>query len=316
MSAPFRLAVIGGGRMGRTHIRALAESDEVDVAVVVEPVAAVRDALAGDGLTVTASIEELADRVPVDGCLVAAPTDRHLQVVSELAGLGIPTLCEKPAGITLAEARAAAAVAETTGTLLRIGYWRRFVPQLVDLKQRIHTGVLGDVHLIVCAQWDGAPPPARFRRQSGGIFIDMGVHEIDQLRWLTGQEIVVSSAVAYPRTADPAVDDDVDSSQALVTLADGAAGVISLGRFHPGGDLVQAEVFAVDGHVRISVVDPESGEAPELVAVRRQTESFARLVAGDDSDCATIDDAIAALTVAAELSSAARLPKQGWYDIA
>ena len=124
----------------------------------------------------------------IDGVLVAAPSTLHLQLVTQLATAGVPILCEKPCGISASQAREAAAIAVRHGVKLQVAYWRRFVPSLQRLRQRIVAGDLGALYFVACYQWDGEPPAAAFRTSSGGIFIDMGVHEFDQIRWLSGQE--------------------------------------------------------------------------------------------------------------------------------
>jgi myo-inositol 2-dehydrogenase/D-chiro-inositol 1-dehydrogenase len=147
----------------------------------------------------------------------------------------------------------------------------------------------------------------QFRAHSGGIFVDMGVHEIDQIRWLTGQDVAHVTVSTFPTVEDPDAVGDVDSAQALLTLADGSAAVISLGRFHPGGDLVSAEVYGSRDHVRVGVLQPSDGEGRQLEALRRQAEAFARWAMGGSPEGATIEDAAAALDVAQQLLDAAGL---------
>ena len=249
----------------------------------------------------------MLDAGGVDGVLVAAPSDQHLALIAQIAAAGLPILCEKPCGLTAAEAREAATVTAKQGVPLQVAYWRRFDPALQDLRRTIASGDLGTLHFTMCAQWDEAPPGMQFRSHSGGIFIDMGVHEIDQIRWLTAQEIGHFDVSAFPLLQDADAVGDVDSAQALLTLADGSAALVSLGRFHPGGDLVSAEVFGSLGHERIVVLGPPDGESPQLEALRRQAEGFARWALGGKPEGATINDAIAALVVAQQLSDAAGL---------
>src|SRR5205823_3197017 len=104
------------------------------------------------------------------------------------AAAGISVLCEKPLGVRAADAEAAARAAEDAGIVLQVGYWRRFVPELRSLRERIAAGELGEINQLACMQWDQEPPTSQFRSHSGGIAIDMGVHEFDQTRWLVGQE--------------------------------------------------------------------------------------------------------------------------------
>jgi myo-inositol 2-dehydrogenase/D-chiro-inositol 1-dehydrogenase len=303
----FRLGLAGGGRMGRTHLRALKDSTDVQIVAVAEPYEPSAEELRALGLAVHPTLETMLEAGGIDGVLVATPSNQHLSVVELIAQAGLPILCEKPCGISPAQAHAAGEAARRGGVFLQVAYWRRFIPALQELQKRIQSGEEGNIHLVICAQWDEAPPPARFRANSGGIFIDMGVHEIDQLRWLTGQEVIDVSVSAFPTLEDPEASGDVDSAQALLTLSNGTTGVISLGRFFPGGDQVAAEVYGSRGHTRVEVLQPSDGEAPQLEALRLQAESFARAAHGGAVEGASIEDAEAALAVAGRLSGAAGL---------
>jgi myo-inositol 2-dehydrogenase / D-chiro-inositol 1-dehydrogenase len=304
--APFGLGLIGAGRMGRTHVRALAGSDLVTVTAVAEMSPAARAAVAAPGVTVHESVKQMLDHAALDGVLIAAPTDQHGAIIAEVAARGLPILCEKPCGLTAAAARESAqtaAAAGAAGIPLQVAYWRRFVPGLRQLRDRIAAGGLGVIHLVTCYQWDEQPPSPVFRAHSGGIAIDMGVHEFDQLRWLTGQDIDGLAAVASGSAPDGIA--DVDGAQVIVTLSGGATGFVSLGRYHPAGDIVWAEVFGTRGHERCDVIDPAEGEVAQLEALRRQAESFAAYARGD-GPCqgATADDAVAALAAAEQVTAA------------
>jgi len=300
--APFRLGLVGAGRMGRTHLRALAGSERVAVTAIAEMSPAARQAVSAPGVTVYASAAEMLDAAAIDGVLIAAPTDQHGAVIAEVAGHGLPILCEKPCGLTAAAARASAGTAAAAGVPLQVAYWRRFVPDLRRLRDRIAAGEFGTVHLVTCYQWDEQPPPVEFRAHSGGIAIDMGVHEFDQLRWLTGQDISSLAVVASGRAPDGIA--DVDGAQAVASLSGGGCGFISLGRYYPAGDAVWAEVFGTRGSERCDVIDPAEGERAQLEALRRQAESFAEFAAGGPCQGATAADAVAALTAAEHVTAA------------
>ncbi len=295
---PVRLALVGAGRMGRMHLRALADVPAVRVVSVVDPVAAVRAELGGSGYQVHADLDELvAEPGRPEGILVAAPTDRHADLVRAALAAGLPVLCEKPAGLSAEQVAGTARAARQAGVLLQVAYWRRFVPELAALRERIAAGGFGEILHLVCAQWDAAPPPTGFRHSSGGIFVDMGVHEFDQLRWLTGQEIVQVRTASTP-ALDPAARPDADAAQALLSLSGGATAVVSLGRYFPGGDWVSVEVFGTAGHERITVLDPGEGEQPQVRALARQADAFARAIRTGTRSGAGIRDAVAALQAA------------------
>jgi myo-inositol 2-dehydrogenase / D-chiro-inositol 1-dehydrogenase len=294
---PFRLGLVGAGRMGRTHIRALEGSRNVRITAVADPVAVAREQLAGSGLVVFSDVDALLAEAAVDGVLIAAPTDRHAEIVSQVAAAGFPILCEKPCGASMAQLRVAANAVEEHGVPMQVAYWRRYVPELQRLRDRIGAGDLGDIHLVMSFQWDGQPPPSTFRAQSGGIFVDMGVHEFDQVRWLTGQELGDLQVTASPLGGDAATGDP-DSAQAVTGMSGGTTAFVSLGRYFPGGDMARVEVFGTVDAVRSQFLDPSDGERAQLDALLRQAEGFAAYSSGGPRTGATIDDAAAALAAA------------------
>lgn len=303
----FRLGLIGAGRMGRTHLRALEGSKTVAVTAVVEPVASARSAIAGVGRAVFEDVAQLLDAGGIDGVLIAAPSDRHLAIVTEVAAAGLPILCEKPCGLSSAEIRSAAEAVERHGVPFQVAYWRRYVPALQALRTRIVGGELGDMHLFASFQWDGQPPASAFRAHSGGIFIDLGVHEFDQIRWLSGQDIGVLSVVSAPLSEVPGVWRDADSAQAIAPMSGGATAFVSLGRYFPGGDMARIEVFGTRDAVRIDFLDPKDGDQAQLDALVCQAEGFASFAKGGPRSGASIYDAAAALE-AAERATEQLLP--------
>jgi myo-inositol 2-dehydrogenase / D-chiro-inositol 1-dehydrogenase len=304
----FRFGLIGAGRMGRTHLRAFSGSELVAVTAIAEVSEQTRRAVAGAAAAVYPTVEQMLDRAPVDGILITAPTDQHAQIVAQVAARGLPILCEKPCGVTIAQTRTAVEAAAAAGVPFQVAYWRRYVPALRALRDRIAAGDLGTVHLVACYQWDLEPPSAAFRAHSGGIFIDMGVHEFDQLRWLTGQEIgglraVVSGLVPDGLGEAPDQTPDVDGAQVVAGLSGGAAGFISLGRYHPAGDMARAEAFGTRGTERCDFLDPAEGERAQLEALRRQAQSFAAFARGGRCEGATGADAVAALAAAEQAAA-------------
>jgi myo-inositol 2-dehydrogenase/D-chiro-inositol 1-dehydrogenase len=314
MAPPFRLGLIGAGRMGRTHLRALAGSQRVAVTAIAEVSEQTRRTVPAAGAPVYPGIAEMLGAETLDGVLIVVPTDRHLQVITEVAARGLPILCEKPCGLTVAQTKAAVATTQAAGLPFQVAYWRRYVPPLRALRERIAAGELGTVHLVACYQWDDRPPSDEFRAHSGGIFADMGVHEFDQMRWLTGQEIVGLAAVAAGLVPGGLIRDvpgegprryaDVDSAQVIAELSGGGCGIVSLGRFHPAGDMARAEAFGTNGTVRCDFLDPAEGERAQLAALREQAESFADFASGGTCTGATGADAIAALDAATRAGAA------------
>ncbi len=231
--------------------------------------------------------------------IIAVPTNLHLEVLRQVMAAGIPALCEKPCGLNVEQAAQCASVAADAGVVLQVAYWRRFVPDLVLLRERIQRGELGDILAVNCYQWDMAPPPPGFREDSGGMFVDMGVHEFDQIRWLTGQEFAMVQ-VAGSRLGASA--GDPDCAQLVAELDGGSTALVSLGRFHPAGDSCKVEVFGTRGTALSWFLTPADGDGVFRHALRLQAEDFARSVRDGVSAGASVADAIAALGVAAQAS--------------
>ncbi|MFZ1992602.1 MAG: Gfo/Idh/MocA family oxidoreductase [Solirubrobacteraceae bacterium] len=303
-SEPVRVALIGAGRMGRVHLEALQAAQMVQLAGVVEPVAATREQLAAAGLEVHETVDDLLAHGAPEGVLIAAPSDRHPALVETFVAAGIPMLCEKPVGVSVHDTVAAADAAHRAGVLLQVGYWRRFVPELRGLRDRIAAGELGQICHVACMQWDAELPSEQFRAHSGGIAVDMGVHEFDQVRWLLGQEFRwVAATAAGPSTA-PRAPGDPDATTILAALSGGAAATISLGRQFPHADSCWLEIWGTDGYERLPFMWDAPGDDVFRSSMTRQAEGFARAVRGATCEGAQGDDAVAAQTVAQWTSDA------------
>jgi myo-inositol 2-dehydrogenase/D-chiro-inositol 1-dehydrogenase len=305
--------------MGRVHLAALKASDQISLAGIVEPVDHVRANLEREHVPLFASPQELIAAGTAEAVLIAAPSPVHAMLVSEFAAAGIPMLCEKPVGVSPEEAAQARDAALRADVVLQVGYWRRFVPQLRELRGRIEAGELGEIYQLSCMQWDQEPPSASFRADCGGIAIDMGVHEIDQIRWLLGEQIEWVAAVAAGRLpAEAASAADPDAAVVLAKLSGAAVATISLGRRFPYADSCWLELWGTRGYERMRFMwdaDVWSDASDEVFvgAMRAQAEAFARAVRGGPCEGADGDDAVAALTVAAQVAEslagrAARVP--------
>jgi myo-inositol 2-dehydrogenase/D-chiro-inositol 1-dehydrogenase len=301
--AIFKLGLVGAGRMGQNHLKALVGSEVVRVTAIAEPIEATRAALPSSGAVLHPSLDSMLAAGGLDGVLVCAPSDLHLDTVRRLVAAGLPILCEKPLGITASEAREAARLAADASVPLQIGFWRRFVPMLKRLRERIVGGELGSVYSIACFQWDGQPPGAYFRTHSGGIFVDMGVHEFDQTRWLSGQEFGPTSSLASGVAAEP-WPGDPESAHALAELSGGTTALISLGRRFPLGDVCKVEVFGTKDWEECRFLWPPTADATFFEALKVQAESFARHARGAPREGAGGDDAAAALEAAQRAASA------------
>jgi myo-inositol 2-dehydrogenase/D-chiro-inositol 1-dehydrogenase len=290
--------------MGQVHLGALRQSEDIELAGVVEPMSRTRAELRVQGIPAYATVDDLLERDPPEGVLIAAPSDQHPALVATFAAAGIPMLCEKPLGIRAEQSLEAARSAAEAGVLLQVGYWRRFVPELRALRKRIRGGEFGEISQLSCMQWDEQPPSEQFRAHSGGIAVDMGVHEFDQTRWLLGQEFEWIAAARAGRDPDPRTPADPDCATFLGQLSGGASATISLGRRFPHADSCWLEVWGTKGYERSTFMWDTGGDDVFRQSIKRQAEAFARAIQGGEREGADGADAFAALS-AAELAAAA-----------
>jgi len=310
---PFRLALIGAGRIGAFHAEALASSTAISLSALVDPRRDAREAVGPAFDRHFGSIEELMAAGGIDGALVAVPTRLHLPVVSQLARHRIPILCEKPCGRTVSEAERIRGVVQRNNCLLRVAFWRRYVPTIVEVREGIRLGSFGELSVIFSAQWDEIPPAATFRNpeSSGGLVVDTAVHDFDLVRWLTGQRIIRACGFASSTRFHPPVEGDYESASLALLLSGGSTALVSIGRRHPPGELHSLWVIGTRAAVKLAYVD---GTDVQVIrdAFRSQTEDFADVAtrASDTSlttRLASVDDAIAALRTAEETAGALEL---------
>ena len=314
MTAPIGIGIVGVGRMGSDHARIIRRRvpsarlvglADVDVAAARR----LADELGVDRIHRSAG--ELAADPAVQGVIIATSTSRHLEVVRAIAAEGRDILCEKPLALTLADTDAAIAAAETARVRLQVGFMRRFDPDYRQAHDALASGTCGRPIVFSSLQFDGSPPPLAYADPavSGGIMVDMGVHEFDLARWLIGDEVVEvhawGSAVAFPELATV---DDVDSAVITLRYRSGALGIVALTRFNAAGDEVRTEVQGTTGSVHYGerlVV----GEAHEHIferAYAAQAEAFVAALRDDRDVEVGGADARAAFLIAVAADRARR----------
>lgn len=303
--------------MGAQHAETLAAMESIDVVAIADadPGAAGRVA-ASTGARSYMSLEELADKEGVEGCLIATPTTTHPAVVETALGAGLHILCEKPLALDLGESGRLGALAAAGGRVLQIGFWRRFASPWVAARQAIADGAIGRPLMLRLAQWDADPPPATFcdPLTSGGLAIDCGVHEFDLVGWLTGLDIETVTARNLP-LVDQSIGEvgDVDNLLAMLDLDGGAVATVDLSRNCRFGDDVRTEILGEDGAVfvdllpvgRARLADAEGmrviagSETDDAFAegIEQQAEAFVRAVRGEPVDVPGAADSTLAVAV-------------------
>ena len=248
-----RVALAGLGRMGRIHAGNLAgrcRSAELACVLDVRPVVA---RAVGEELGVpwSADVGSALGDDRVDALAVATDTGSHAALVTAAAAAGTPVFCEKPIALDRPSTVDALDAVRKAGTLLQVGFHRRFDPDWAAAAARIAAGELGDVYLFRTSLRDMVPPDPRFLGGSGGFFVDMTIHDLDTARWLVGEVVELTAHGAA--LSDPGFAEIGDVDTALVTLrfASGALGVIDNSRAAGYGYECSTEVVGRAASVRV-----------------------------------------------------------------
>ena len=247
---PVRIGVIGVGRIGRMHAELLARQvPGAELAMVHDAFPATADAVGAElGVPAAASAQELLGSPDVDAVAICASTDTHADLLVAAARAGKAAFCEKPISLDLGEVDRALAAVEEAGIAVQIGFNRRFDPAHQSVAQAVADGTIGDVHLVRISSRDPAPPPLEYVRGSGGIFLDMTIHDFDMARYVTGSEVVEVYACGAVRV-DPsfAEADDVDTAVVTLTHVNGCLTVIDNSRQAVYGYDQRVEAFGALG---------------------------------------------------------------------
>jgi inositol 2-dehydrogenase len=313
------VGLIGLGRLGRVYARDLSSRiAQTRLVAVSDTNAAVTREVAAQ-FEVPRSYDDPAQLIAdkgVDAVVIVSPTHTHRElVVAALEGKK-PTFCEKPPALTLAECTAMADAEQRSGTFFQMGFMRRFDPGYAAAKRQIDEGKIGRPVVFKSTSRDPFPPSIEYAnpKSSGGILIDMGIHDIDLARWFMGEVGSVQAVGATLVFPELATVGDRDNVIATLTFADGRLGVIDLTRNGFYGYDISTELLGPTGTIRIGYIR----ETPLLIMTRNsvahdtvpyfmerferaytlQLENFAENVLGGRPAPITIRDGVEALRVA------------------
>jgi myo-inositol 2-dehydrogenase/D-chiro-inositol 1-dehydrogenase len=243
------MGVAGVGRIGRMHAAILARQTPgarlMAVADVYEESA--RE-VARELQAVSMPVAELLAADDVDAIAVCTSSDTHVDLVVRAAEHGKAIFCEKPVSLDLAEVDRALAAVEANGVPFMVGFNRRFDPGHRSVHLAVQSGAVGDVHLGRITSRDPSPPPASYIATSGGIFVDMTIHDFDMARFVVGSPVVEVYATGAV-LIDPAIGEagDVDTAVIVLTHANGTITTIDNSRQAVYGYDQRVEVLGSKG---------------------------------------------------------------------
>jgi myo-inositol 2-dehydrogenase/D-chiro-inositol 1-dehydrogenase len=241
------VGVLGAGRIGRLHTDNLLRMPGVRVKAVADPYA---DFAAWPPPEVATGPEPalVLDDPGIEAVLICSPTPTHAPFTEDAANAGKHIFCEKPIDLDPDRIRRTLAVVEKAGVKLQVGFNRRFDPTFARVRKAVTDGDVGEVQIVKITSRDPEKPPVSYVRSSGGMFLDMTIHDFDMVRFLTGSEIESVHAMGAV-LIDPAIGEagDVDTAVTTMRLANGALAVIENSRQAVYGYDQRVEVFGSRG---------------------------------------------------------------------
>lgn len=284
------VGIIGAGRIGKVHTESICNYvRNSKIKMVADPYMSEETEkwLKGMGVANTSKdYHEILNDPEIDAVLICSSTNTHSNISLEAIAAGKHVFCEKPIDHDLAKIKEVVKALEGSKIKYQVGFNRRFDHNFAAVKKAVVEGKIGETHIIKVTSRDPEPPSAEYAAVSGGMFLDMTIHDFDMVRFLAGcdaEEIYVQSAVLV----DPAIGEagDVDTAVITIKMENGAIAVIDNSRRAAYGYDQRAEVFGSKGMAATSndtassvVLSTEAGvtgEKPLYFFLERYMQSFA-----------------------------------------
>ena len=246
------LAIIGFGRIGRIHAANILAAEDINLQMIVDPILDVDKILTDKGIRQSKDIGDLFDLRNVDGVIICSPSKYHVDQIKQISQKTKNIFCEKPLGLSINEIMEAKTLVDNNKLNLHVGFNRRFDPDFSSLKMAISSGEIGDIHTIKIISRDPSPPPISYIKKSGGIFLDMTIHDFDMVKYLSGSEI----SEIYARGGcfiDPEIKkaNDIDTAIINMSLKNGALAIINNSRKAVYGYDQRIEVLGSRGTLKV-----------------------------------------------------------------
>ncbi len=265
-----RMAVIGTGRMGSFHARNIVHSiPEAELVAVCDIRLEVAQAVADElGIKrVVQDFHELLSDGDVEAVLIAASTGAHAEIMKDVAAAHIPIFCEKPLALELDKTDEALAAVRGSGVKLQVGFNRRFDRSYQRVREIVHSGEIGRPCILRIVNSDPGFPTLDYLRTSGGIFLDLVIHDFDMARYQIGdvEEVyAMGSTLLEPQLKTFG---DIDTDVVVLRFTDGTLGLISNSRQAVYGYDQRLEVFCANG---TAIADNEA----ETTVVKGSIDGF------------------------------------------
>ncbi|MGI6636630.1 MAG: inositol 2-dehydrogenase [Christensenellales bacterium] len=313
------IGIIGAGRIGNVHAESITYHIPEAHIVMVSDVDENKARTLAQRLSIpqwSADYRDIIHHPDIDAVLVCSPTNTHADISIEAAQAKKHIFCEKPVDLTVEKILAAKAVVEANGVQMQIGFNRRFDHNHEKVRDIAASGALGKVEIVKITSRDPAPPPPEYAAASGGLFMDMMIHDFDMAGFLAGsavKDVYAQGTVLV----DPAIGaaGDIDTAIVTLTFENGALGVIDNSRRAAYGYDQRVEVFGEKGMaanendcdttVRVATAQGVTTDKPQYFFLERymgsfikEMKAFVAAVRDGTPTPVTIDDALTPVLLA------------------
>ncbi|MGM0921937.1 MAG: inositol 2-dehydrogenase [Bacillota bacterium] len=281
------VGIIGAGRIGRLHVDNLRLIPHIRIKSVSDVATQHLETWAADKQieVLTTDYHELLNDPVIQAIFICSPTNTHADIIKEAAAAGKHIFCEKPVSFSVEETEEALAAVEKAGVKLQVGFNRRFDPNFRKIRTLVRQGEIGTPHILRITSRDPEPPGVDYIKSSGGLFMDMTIHDFDMARYVMDSEVVEVFAKGAV-LVDSAIGEAGDIDTAIITLkfANGALGVIDNSRRAVYGYDQRLEIFGDKGAaqvnnnqattVEVSTIDNVTKEKPLYFFLERYTQAY------------------------------------------
>lgn len=262
MSSKIVVGILGAGRIGKLHATNIAGMQDAKIKIIADPFA--NDDMtkwaATIGVTnVTKDPEEVFSDAEINTVIICSSTDTHADFIIKAAEAGKNIFCEKPIDLDVAKIKKALAAVEKAGVKLQVGFVRRFDHNHKRVRDYVVEGKVGQPHIVKITSRDPQRPPMEYVKVSGGIFIDMMIHDFDMARYLAGSDVEeVYAAGNVLVSEDFAKYNYVDTAMVILKFTNGALGFIDNSRETLYGYDQRTEVFGSKGCAAVANDTPNT----------------------------------------------------------
>ncbi|MFT3845853.1 MAG: inositol 2-dehydrogenase [Lacibacter sp.] len=250
-----QIGLLGMGRIGKIHFQNIQQyfSNVATVVAVADPlidVPAIQKQFSS--IFFTNDSKEVVLSKDVEAVLICTPTSSHAELLELAIQSGKSVFCEKPMDLSLDRTKALAELAKSTNTKLMMGFNRRFDPDFLHARESVKKGTIGDVQIVKITSRDPGLPPVDYIKNSGGLFMDMAIHDFDMACYIMNKKVAEVFAKGAVRI-DKAVGDagDIDTALTTLTFEDGTYAVIDNSRKAVYGYDQRIEIFGNDGMIQV-----------------------------------------------------------------